>query len=43
MGISIFARHEASAHPDLVVLDLKARFPVFPNTCTACASGAMRS
>ncbi len=43
MGISIFARHEASAHPDLVVLDLKGEVPACPNTCTACTGGAMRS
>lgn len=30
MGISIFARHEASAHPDLVVLDLKGEVPCLP-------------
>ena len=27
MGISIFARHEASAHPDLVVLELAGDVP----------------
>ena len=30
MGISIFARHEASAHPDLVVLDLEGEVPCLP-------------
>lgn len=30
MGISIFARHEASAHPDLVVLDLEGEVPSLP-------------
>ena len=30
MGISVFARHEASAHPDLVVLDLDGEVPTLP-------------
>ena len=30
MGISIFARHEASAHPELVVLDLEGEVPCLP-------------
>jgi hypothetical protein len=42
MGISVFARHEASAHPDLGRAGLAGRCPTFPNTCTACAAAAMR-
>lgn len=30
MGISVFARHEASAHPDLVVLELEGEVPTLP-------------
>ena len=30
MGISVFARHEASAHPDLVVRDLAGDVPTLP-------------
>ena len=30
MGISVFARHEASAHPDLMVLDLAGNVPTLP-------------
>ena len=30
MGVSVFARHEASAHPDLMVLDLAGDVPTLP-------------